>query len=161
MEHNKVLTPELKEKLSKMGGLGFTENKEFLYSLKEFRKKDENGEYEIPKEFWPVFKLLGKDSVENAKLEDGLGHMEFEDKSDTRKWISKSGTRKLDLCRDGIKGFHTYFDIDGIEIPYRQNGTKINDKTLSRIKPEHLTELSNVIAERNVLTEEELTGLEF
>ena len=66
---DKKLSNELREKLASKGALGFTENLEFDYVPKMYREKDkDSGEYDIPKELWPVFKLKAKDGIESATL---------------------------------------------------------------------------------------------
>jgi len=152
---NKKLTPEMLKKLADIGGLGFTEKSKFPYVLKKFRNSD------IPKEYWPVFILQGKDGIESIKFQDGLGHMEIDKETETQRWISKSGQKRLETLREGIKHWHTYFDSEGNEIPFSKQGSVISNNSLKRIPNDDSNELYNAIVSRTILTPEELTGLEY
>ena len=158
---NKVLDSEIRKKLMKAGMLGFTENPEFKYVPKCYRELGDDGQYIIPKEAWPVFTLKGKDGVESAKMEDGMGYMEFDEKTDTKRWIGKSGTRRIQILRDGVKGWDNWPDTDGNLIPFRENAGKIHNESLGRIPVNLAIELANAITDRVTLTPEELEGLEF
>lgn len=157
---NRVLDSETRKLLAKAGALGFTENLEFNYVPKAFREKDkESGEYKIPKKFWPVFALVGKDGIEASKMEDNMGHMEYDDKSDIRRWVGKSGTHRIKVLREGLKGWKNFFDSEGEEIQYRQNQNNIHEASLKRIPATLGIELCNAIIDRITLTAEELEGL--
>ena len=159
---NRVLDKETLAKLAKTNALGFTEDPNFKYVPIAFKEKDkETDEYIIPKNLWPVFKLRGKNSIESAKLEDNMGYVEYDDKNNTRKWIGKSGTAKIKIVEDGVKGWDNWYDSEGKEIVFRHNNGKIHKESVGRIHSELLTELANAITERHTLTPEELEGLEY
>lgn len=153
---DKKLDNETRKLLAETGMLGFTENPEFLYVPKAFRESEK-----IKKEFWPIFKLIGKNGIESAKMEDGMGHMEYDDKNDVRRWIGKSGSSRIGILSDGIKGWKTFYDKDGELIPFRENNGKISTHSLERVPVALAIELSNAILDRTSLTQEELLGLEF
>lgn len=155
----KELSNEMRKKLADIGGLGFTENPEFKYVLKAYREKNDAGEYEIPKEYWPVFTLQGMGGIESTKLENDMGYTEF-DKDGKSRYISKSGGQKMKILKDCLKGWVNYRDSTGEFIEYRENNGKVNPACLDRMAPSHITELVNAITERTSLTHEELEGLE-
>ena len=158
----RVLDKETLAKLAATNTLGFTEDPEFPYVPKAFRKKDkETGKYIIEKKYWPVFKLRGKDSIESAKLEDGMGHMEYDDKKKTRRWVGKSGSAKIQILTDGVKGWSNWFDSEGKEIIFLHNNGKIKKDSLKRLNVPLSIELADAITDRHILTPEELEGLEY
>lgn len=157
---DKVLDNKIRKMLSEIGVLGFTENVEFKYVPKAFREKNEDSTYKLEKKYWAVFNLKGKDGIEALKMEDGLGHMEYDDKKNKRTYISKTGSHRITLLTDCIIGWKNWFDADGREIPFRSNGTKISSHSLKRIPVLWAIELANAITERTTLSEEELQGLD-
>ena len=158
---DKVLDNETRKKLAETGMLGFTDNPEFIYVPEAFRKKDDSGEYKIPKEHWPMFMLKAKDGIESAKMEDGMGYMEYESGSSKSRWISKSGSRRIVILREGIKGWKNWYDTEGKEIPFRNNNGAIHNDSLKKLPVPLAIELTNAITDHISLTPEELEGLEF
>ena len=157
----KVLSNELRKKLAEAGGLGFTENSEFIYTPALYREKIiDTDEYKLPKEVWPTFLLRGKDGVESSKMEDGMGHMEYDDKTSVRRWVGKSGTRRIAILQDGIKGWKNFYNSDGELIPFRENNGKISSDSLKLIPVNIAIDIANTIIERTSLSQEELEGLE-
>jgi len=179
-EENKVLDNDTRKLLAETGMLGFTENPEFIYTPTAFRKKygdttDDvldlpakkwpegvsEDDYIIPKEHWPIFKLRAKDGIETAKMEDNMGHMEYDDKTNIRRWIGKSGTHRVQLLKDGIKGWKNFYNVKGELIPFRENNGTIHNDSLKLINIQLASELSNAIMDHTALTSEELEGLEY
>ena len=157
---NKVLDNETRKKLAETGMLGFTENPDFTYVPKAFRKKNEDGTFAIEKKLWPLFLLRGKDGVESAKLEDGMGYMEFDTDTSVQRWIGKSGSRRIEILKAGIKGWKNWYDVEGVEIPYRSNNGSIHNESLKRLPVALAIELANAITDRTALSVEESEGLE-
>jgi len=155
----RVLDDATRKLLAETGMLGFTENPKFVYVPKAFREKNEDGTYKIPKEHWPKFHLEGKDGIESAKMEDTMGHMEFDSKTDVRRWVGKSGSKRIEILKGGIKGWENWFDNEGKEIPFRQNQSIIHNESLKRIPVALAIELANAITDRITLTPEETEGL--
>lgn len=166
------LTPELKDKLR--GSLGFSVNATFTYVPKAFRQKDDNGEYIIPKDFWPVFTLKSLDGLEAAKREDSAGYVTFGEKKNESKLHLQSGNMRIDTLSNGIKNVKNFYFEDGSVASFdskletmtilngEESGTKrVSPKQFIRyIRPDLQIELQEAINERNILTEEELRGLE-
>lgn len=159
---NRVLDNDTRKKLMEAGAFGFTKNKEFPYVPESVREKDDNGKYKIDKKYWPVFKFKGKDGVESANMEKDLGYMQMvkENGKDVQNWISKSGTSRIKVLMDCVKGWKNYYDSEGNEIPFRHNNGMVNKDSIARIPSAWAIEFVNVIIERTVLSPEELEGLE-
>ena len=148
------LTPELKKKLK--GFLGFTTTSEFKYVPRIFREKNEDGEYIIPKELWPVFNLKGKTGIEIADEEDNSGYLD----PDSNKIHLTAGKRRLGVLEKNILGWKNFRDEEGNLIEYKRVGGVIYKTALQRIPAPLQLELHEAINEQSRLSEEELRGLE-
>ena len=159
---NRVLDNETRQKLAEAGAFGFTKNKEFSYVPKSVREKDDNNNYRIPKKYWPIFAFKGKDGIEAANMEKDLGYMQTakENGKDVQNWISKSGTARIKVLMDCVKGWKNYYDAEGNEIPFRHNNGMANKESIARIPSAWGIEFVNVIIDRTLLSSEELEGLE-
>ncbi len=158
---NKVLNNEQRKLLAETGMLGFSENSEFIYVPKMYREKNTLDEYKIPKELWAKFKLQGKDGIEASKMEDAMGYMEWDDTNNTKRWVGKSGSHRMKILTDGIKGWSNWYDVNGEEIPFRENNNVISTHSLKRIPAKLAIELANAIVDRTSLSAEELEGLDY
>jgi len=158
----RVLDNEMRKKLAKIGGLGFTENPEFIFTFPEFKKKDkETGEYIIEQKYWPVFTLEGMGGIESTKITSDMGYTEIDKESGNQRYISKSGQQKVKILTKGIKKWSNYFDSEGNEIVFRHNNGKVKSSCLELIPPVHTIHLTNAITERDTLSKEELEGLDY
>jgi len=149
------LTPELKEKLR--GFLGFTKTTDFLYVPKVYREKDDAGEYIVPKDLWPVFKLRGKTGIEVAEEEDNSGYL---DPNSNRIHLT-AGKRRINLLEKNILSWKNFRDEDGNVIEHVTVAGKVYKTALQRIPAPLQVELNEAINEQSKLSEEELRGLEF
>lgn len=167
------LTDEMKEALK--GSLGFNVNDNFNYVTEDFRKKNKDGEYLIPKSFWPVWSLRSKDGIESADVEDSAGFMTYDDKTKESKMHIQSGKNRIENLKAGIVSVKNFLFEDGSRMDFdrtkRTATTRTPDgkeKTKAGIGVEHIIrfmrpdsqlEISNAINERKVLTVEEQQGL--
>jgi hypothetical protein len=162
------LTPEMLERLKNC--TGFEIGNTFKYVPKDFRMKDESGNYVVPKEFWPVFTLKSKDGLEIAKIEDNSGFVSYRPDGSTE-WHGRSGEKRIATLEAGIvkiknlplENGDTFLDYDSTK-----EEIAINDKVsrcagrdvIKYLRVPLQIELQEAINERSVLTEEELRGLE-
>lgn len=171
---NLILTPDLKSKLKDF--VAFDVSASFPYVPKIFREKDKDGKLEIPKEFWTVFKLKSKDGLQIAKVEDEMGYVSLDNKTNETKMQLRSGTIRLNTLRDGILSVKNFITEDGSRISWDhkmtqaiitgtdgkeniKNGIKI-DFIIAKMRAAFQVEIANAINERKTLTEEELQGLD-
>ena len=156
-----VLTDAMKKRLR--GSLGFKVDAKFQYVPKAYRDQ-ENGEFVIPKEFWPVFTLRGVDGVNATLAEDNLhGTVTMHPNDNTSSITVRSGKHKVDTCRRGVITWKNFRDIDGklLSCPEKDDSTGgVTEESLKVLSPALLAELTNAITERSILTSEELLGLE-
>lgn len=146
-----VMTKELREKLQ--GFLAFQTDAIYKYIPAPYRKKKE-GEYVIPKEFWPIFSIRFMDGVEISELEDKVGYTVIRSSDpDYREFHGRSGTYRLDVLRNGVKGWINLRDEKGNLVEYS------GDDSLSKLPVDLQQDLQVAIMERIVLTEEELRSL--
>lgn len=142
------LTPEMAEKLK--GFLAIDVNAKFKYVPKAYRNGDG-----IPKEFWPIFTLNGKDAIDLAKAEDSAGVMEIDPESGKlTRYIPRAGSSRITTLKDGIDRWKNFRNEKGELIEY------VNSDSISCLPVPLQTELQDAINERKTLTEEELRGLE-
>jgi len=149
---NRVLTPELQEKLNKVSGL--TKEHTFLYVPKVYR---EIGPDLIPKSEWPVFKLRGKNGLEIAEAEDNSGYMDTEQ----QRLVITAGKARLQTLANNILGWKNFKDREGNLVEFVQEKNVVYKTALQRLSAELQRELHEAINEQSVLTEEELQGLEY
>lgn len=157
-----ILTEEMKKKLK--GFMAFKLDAKFLYVPKIYREKNADGEYDIPKELWPVFTLRAMDGVEATLAEDEM-EFNYSDFSDGKVGKSamkmNSGRIKIETCKRGIVSWRNLRNTDGTLIQVAQsNNNGIDEGELRKLPPNLITELTNAITEQSRLTEEELLGLE-
>jgi len=153
-EENKELTPELREKLR--GFMAFGENPEFWYVPKIYREKNDKGEFVIPKDLWPTFKLRGKTGIEIADEEDNAGYLD----PDTRKVHLTTGKRRLSVLAKNILDWKNFRDEDGNAVACKRVGGEVYKLALKRLPAALQTELHEAINEQTKLSEDELLGLE-
>lgn len=153
------LNEEVQKRMAKFTGI--TPEEKFRYVPETCREKDENGEYYIPKELWPVFTLRGVDGVEATLREDEVETRFDADQSNGANIKMNSGKIKLKTCKKGIVTWKNLRDRNGkfIQPPTQHNG-EISDYDIRKLSPGLITELAEAINERTILTDEELQGLE-
>jgi len=155
------LTQEMKDRLKKIGCLGFELEEEWKYVPRSYREKDKKGKFKIPQKLWPVFTLRGLDGIETTEMEDLLnGGIEYVD----GKTIARQnlGLAKTETCKRGIVTWSNFrnskFEI--IKPPEKNPaGIGIIEDSLRYISPSLMVELTNAITEHMHLTDEELLGL--
>jgi len=148
-----VLTKEMKEKLS--GLLAFQVDAIYKYVPALYREK-KNGTYIIPKEFWPVFSIRSLNGVELDELEDTVGFTVLKaDDPNYREFHGRSGTRRLEVLRKGLKGWKNFRDDTGKIVAYEEG-----DAGIAKLPLAIRQDLQEAIMERMTLTEEELRSLE-
>jgi hypothetical protein len=150
-----VITPELKARLA--GFLGFTKDPVFFYVPEIFREKNDKGDFIIPRENWPVFKLKGKTGIESAEDEDDVGTVDFVN----RQMYMKVGHQRINLLSKHILGWKNFLDIKGEEIEFKTVDGVLDIEALSRVQVPLQKELKTVINNQSHLTSEEVQGLEF
>lgn len=157
-----VLTDEIKAKIK--GFTGFKPESSFKYVPKVYREKGPDGEYVVPKEYWPIFTLRGMDGVEATRNEDNL-EVTYDNISDGNISGSSmrvnSGKTKILTCQRGIISWRNLRYDDGslVKVPTKKNGV-LDEDALRHLPPALITELANAITEQTKLSDEELLGLE-
>lgn len=159
-----VITDDMRDALK--GYLGFEPESTFLFVPKAYREKKEDGSYRIPKALWPVYRLKSKDGLESAKLEDDAGYLAYDKEKGQSQLYLESGKERISTLRAGIKGWKNWLREDfKSEIPFHENmiGTDglLREKHIKDMPVRLQVELQNAINERSILTQEELSGLEF
>ena len=155
-EVNKVIDSELQKKLNKITGLTVEHN--FLYTPKVYREAlNEAGDYIIPKEEWPVFKLKGKNGIEIAEAEDNSGYVE----TGTSKLVLTSGKARIETLKKHILSWKNFKDREGNDIPCTIKNGEVYHTCLMRLPADLQRELHEAINEQSILSPEELEGLEF
>jgi hypothetical protein len=157
---NIELTSEQIKLLKKNYGFKIVDN--FRYVPIAFRSKNESGEYILPKTLWPVFTLRGIDGIMSMDVQDEMANnIDYDTETNTIKGFKfKFGSATIANCKRGIIGIENFYDEEGNVIEFESKNGTISDSCIKKIKPDLMTELSNAIIERSVLTEEELLGLE-
>lgn len=107
--------------------------------------------------------LLGALSVEErAYIIDRTGVVqEFDEQTGQTRLIHRAGTRNVEACRFGIRGWSNFPDKDGNDIPFKTINRSLNGVDRAVPSPESMgaltvaliTEIGTVILERNALTE--------
>lgn len=146
---NVELTEELKSKLKSAGQIGFQVDCTFKYVPKFYR----DPKNEIPKSLWPIFTLRSKNGLEIAEAEDKAGYINLE----TKKYISESGSLRIETLRNGIVDVKNFICEDGSILSCKN---KLIDELIKSLPIALQIELQNAINERSQLTSEELLGLE-
>lgn len=163
------LTEEYKEKLRKTGMLGFSIGAQWPYVPKAYRKKNKNGEYELPKELWPIFTLTCIGGVKTTLLEDELsgnvtlGSVKKDGTTEGSTINVKSGKVRLNILRKGIVTWKNFRDASyKIIAPPKKDEVLggITEDSIDPIVPDLQTELANAISDQKMLTDEEKLGLE-
>ncbi len=157
------LTKEQKERLKEVGCLGFELKDQWPYVPKAYRKVNNKGEHEIPKELWPVFILKGLDGIESSLMSDKLhSGIKISTTGSTSMELNR-GNVMVETCRLGIVTWKNYRDSKFKLIPIPEKNEVeggITKNSLRVVPPELLTELTNAITEHTRLVDEELLGLE-
>jgi hypothetical protein len=175
---NVFWTPELQAKLDNRDK-GIIADRPFPWTPPAFRKKNEQGEFVIPKALWPVFTLLSKDGIGIAKEED-FSRISFDQSNERLETEMKLGSRRIDTLSDGIQKVRGYPCEDGtlldfdkkkkqllIRTPGGQPGTYDTESKndvgpeafIKYINADNQIQIQNAINERSTLTKEELQGL--
>ena len=160
VEKDVVMTEELREKLNSIGAIGISTNTEFKYTPNAFRQKNKNGEYLIPKKFWPVFMLKSFSGVDSANLQDKQQVAAIPDENGGYKIKLKAGAIAVDVCKTNILGWKNFIDEDGEIIKCKRVCKELDDTTMSRLTRQLIEELSEAILTRSKMTDEEILGLE-
>jgi hypothetical protein len=168
-----ALTDEQKSTLKNV--LGFKVEDSFKYVPEVFRKKDDAGNYILPKEYWTVFTLRSKDGVEIAEVEDNSAYMTFDQTAKESKMHLLSGKTRIQTLMTGIKEVKRFWFEDGsiMDFDAKTKFLKVRNadgsesvkngfdtKQFVRYMTTDLqVEIVNAINERKVLTVEETQGL--
>lgn len=155
------LTDEVKKKLKDAGVLPYQLKNTWKYVPRAYREK-EGEDYLIPKEHWPVFTLRCIDGVSASLLEDKQNTKIQYDTEGNRTMSFNSGRVRLEICSLGIIDVKNYRDADGNEIKPKKDETTggITQDSLKPIPATLQIELANVIEQQQLLTADELQGLE-
>jgi len=168
-----ALTDEQKSALKNV--LGFKVEDAFKYVPEVFRKKDDKGEYVLPKDYWTVWTLRSKDGIEIAEVEDNSAYMTFDNDKKESKMHVLSGKTRVQSLMAGIISVNRFWFEDGsiMDFDSKAKYLKIKNadgsesvkngfdtKNFIRYMTTDLQlEIVNAINERKVLTPEEQQGL--
>ncbi len=148
------------------GFMGFEETDKFPYTPKIFREKDEDGNFIIPKSLWPVFYLVGKDGIEASHLQDEAGHVSIDKVTGNRRIVLEGGKQRLNTLATGVRGWKNWRESNmKVLIPFDaktdiKNGRLIDAK-IKKFPVPLQEELQEAINERDTMSKEELTGLDY
>ena len=160
---NVQLTPELRERLR--GFLGYDAVSTFPFVPPVFRERDAQGNWLFPKTLWPVFTLKAKDGLEVSQLEDRAGYTEYSlNDIMTRRYVSTSGSFRIDTIRRGVKGWRNLLQDDlKTPVPFQPDyigpDGLLTEEGVRVIPVRMQVVLQEAINERSTLTQEELQGL--
>lgn len=145
---NKILSPEIEEKLKKLRG--FSPKSIFLWTPDIYKEN-------LPKEEWPIFKFSNRDAKDLADAEDNF-LINLVDESNAK---SNSSNLRLIILKKNIKGWKNYFDKQNKPIEYIEKDGEITNECLYRLSSEIQEQILDAINAESHLTDEEKEGLEF
>jgi hypothetical protein len=149
---------EMKKKLDSFSAIQV--DAEFRYIPKVYREKDASGNYKVPKDLWPVFRLRGITGADLMMIGDEL---KYTIDTDGKVAIPNQTGRMAALtCKYCILGWSNFRTSDGKEIGQPRKDPTLGclvSESLGVISAPLMFELSNVIVGEGRMTEEELLGL--
>lgn len=160
------LTEEVRARLR--GYLGFDSSSTFKFVPEFCRDKNKDGEYIIPKKFWPVFELQAKNGVELATMDDKASIFVFDAEEGERVEKTRRGRYMIETLQRGVKGwknfrmedFTTMIPFDKEKMIDAETGY-LRESAFHKWKPNLLVSLCNAIDRNSRLTNEELVGLDY
>lgn len=135
--------------------MGFTSKSTRLWVPEEFRVQDEKGNFAVPREKWPLFKIR---SLSGGELEDikDLSVTVYTANGETLVQ-DNSGLKKKDVVEAGLVGIKGW-TIDGNPVEWSEESKK---EIIDSIPPLLHTSLYLAIMNNSRLTKEEIEGLEY